>query len=49
MEVIKSGASKDMGYGLRPLTREEREYVATLVNGSNERFVSRILAGERRQ
>ncbi|MEM2123723.1 MAG: S49 family peptidase [Methanolinea sp.] len=44
VEVVKAGASKDMGYGLRPLTGEEREYVARLVNGSNERLVSRILA-----
>jgi len=44
VEVITSGSRKDMGYGYRPLSPEEREYAGMIVNESNEGILSGILA-----
>ena len=42
--VFKSGSMKDMGSDHRPLTPDEREYAQMVVNQSNERLLTGIIA-----
>ena len=44
VDVVKSGAMKDMGAEYRPLSPEERAYAGTLVNASFERLMADLLA-----
>jgi protease-4 len=44
VEVVKSGAMKDMGAEYRPLSPDERTYAGELVNASFERFMADVLA-----
>jgi len=44
-QTIKSGANKDIGSPLRPMSQDEREILQSVINEMYERFLDKITAG----
>lgn len=46
-QTIKSGAKKDIGSPLRPMTEDERKILQSVINGMYERFLDVIVDGRK--
>lgn len=44
-QTIKSGALKDMGSPLRPMTEEDRKVLQSVIDGMYERFLDKVMEG----